>query len=124
MSFLYADALIPIAAKTASYQIVADDLGKLFTTRGHASGTITLTLPPVANVQAGWWCEFFTVGAGVLSIAAPTDKLITFNDADADAIEIGTASEIIGAGVKVVFDGTSYLAFVMLEETATLTVTT
>lgn len=124
MTALYKNSFPAIVAKAASYQIKPEDHGTLFTTRGHASGTITLTLPAAADLHTGWGCEFFTIGAGCLSIAAAAGLIVTQNDAAANSVEIGTASEIIGVGVEIVFDGTSFLLMQMAAEAYTLIVTT
>jgi len=111
-------------AKTAAYSVLPEDDGKTFTTRGASSGTVTFTLPAVSRIAAGWSARFFAIGAAAMKIASEADKMVTFNDADADAIQIGTGSEIIGAGVNVEFDGTSFLVWLSTEETQTVTVTT
>jgi len=98
-----------ISAKTASYTVQPEDLGTLFTTRG-ATGAITFTLPPVADVLAGWWAEFYCAADQDLIITAPDEKLVAFNDLTADGISFATASEKIGGRVMIVYDGTSYLA--------------
>jgi hypothetical protein len=114
-----------IEAKTASYTVVAPaDCGKIFTNRG-AAGAVTFTLPDPTGLD-GFWCEFFVVAAqNVIVDYGPADKGIAFNDVDADAIAFQTAAEIVGNGIRVVSDGTSWLTFVMLgAETATPTITT
>ena len=123
MTAIYANSFPAIAAKTANYQVLPEDHGAILTTRGASSGTITFTLPAVANLQAGWRARFFAVGAAGMKVACEADKMITFNDADADAILFSTSSEIIGAGCEVVFDGTSFLVFLNVEETQTMVVT-
>lgn len=123
MSGIYANNTLVVAAKTASYQIVPDDIGKLFTNRG--AGAITLTLPKIADVQTGWNCRFFTVSASILTIAAEANSIVTFNNATTcDSIGLGDSADIIGNGCEFVSDGTSWLVFLNMEETATLTVTT
>lgn len=101
-----------IEAKTASYTIVPGDIGKLFTNRG-ASGAVTFTLPVVANLTSGWWCEFFVVANQSFVIASngSADDIVTFNDAGADSVTINTSAERIGFGARYVWDGTGWLAF-------------
>lgn len=107
-----ANLLHKISAKTASYQIVPADIGTTFTNRG-AAGAVTFTLPPVADVQAGWWAEVFVVAdqSVVIASSGSADNLVTLNDAGADTITINTASERIGFGSRIVYDGTGWLCF-------------
>lgn len=96
----------PVAAKTASYTVVAGDCGKLFTNRG-AAGSVTFTLPTSATQLAGWWCEFATVAAQAIVLAsAPADTLIVHADATADSV---TTAATIGQHFKVICDGTGML---------------
>lgn len=101
-----------IVAKTADYQIVPGDIGKLFTNRG-ASGAVVFTLPVVADLTAGWWCEFFVAANQSFAIASSgsADNITTFNDATADSVTINTSGERIGFGARYVWDGTGWLAF-------------
>lgn len=116
-----------IAAKAASYQVLPTDLGALFTTTG-ASGAVTFTLPAFADIQTGWNARFFNTVDQNMIVAAATadaDKMVAFNDVAADSIAFSTASEKIGAGVEVVYDGTKWLTFVFLgAETQTPTIAT
>src|SRR3990167_588899 len=115
--------LYPIDAKTADYTVVAQDIGKILTNRA-ATASVTFTLPIVTEIQAGWWCMFFAAAdfAVVIASAGSLDNLTTFNDLTADSITIDTATEIIGAGVKVVWDGTGWLVHLFPQETQTVTV--
>lgn len=98
-----------IAAKTAAYKIVPEDVAVLFTNRG-ATGSVTLTLPDTATLPVGWWCEFFVVADQTLAVAAPTaDTMVTFNNAAADSIAFSTSNEKIGGGGRAVWDGTGWL---------------
>lgn len=115
------DAFPAISAETASRTLKKTENGKIFTNRG-ASGAVTLTLPPIADVQAGWNARFIAVAGQNFIVAAPTNKLTTFNNATATSVTFSTAAEIIGAACEVVFDGTTYLCFLMTEETQTTTV--
>jgi len=100
-----------IAAKTASYSVLPSDWGKTFTTRG-ATAAITFTLPAVTSLTAGVWFRFFGVSAYGFTVASngSSDNIITKNDAGADSITCTTTSLMIGACVRVIFDGTSWLA--------------
>lgn len=126
MSFPDRGLFVTIEAKTADYQVKTEDIGKILTNRG-ASGAVTFTLPAVTSptLPAGWWVEFFVVAGQNVTIASSgsLDNLVAFNDATADSIAFSTATELIGNGVRVVWDGTSWLVFVALgAETATPTI--
>jgi hypothetical protein len=112
-----------IEAKTASYQVVAADIGKILTTYG-ASGAVTFTLPVTTSILTGWHCRFFQAADQNMIIASygSSDDIVTKNDLAADTITFSTATELIGNGVEVVWDGTKWLAFLMTEETVTVTI--
>jgi hypothetical protein len=114
-----------VEAKTASYTLVPDDINVMFTTRG-AGGAITFTLPPTAELTAGWNASFFNVADQDIIVAANTaDTMVTFNDAAADSVAFSTSGEQIGGGIRVVWDGTGWLTFVFLgAETQTPTIAT
>ncbi len=101
-----------IVAKAASYSIVPADIGTLFTNRG-ATAAINFTLPTVADLTAGWWCEFYGISATGFAIlsAGSSDNIAALNDATADSVTMTTTSRIIGANARVVWDGTSWLIF-------------
>ena len=117
------DAFKAISAKTAAYQVLPGDHGKIFTNRG-ASASVTFTLPNTADIQTGWNCRFFVVANHAVVIASygSSDDISAFNDATADSITIDTSAERIGFGCEVVWDGTSWLAFVNQGETQTITI--
>jgi hypothetical protein len=114
-----------VIAKTADYTLTADDGGTIFTTRG-AGGNVNFTLPATTGLSSGWNAEFFSVAAGTMTVTAGTaDTMVAFNDATADSVAFSTASEIIGNGIRVVWDGTGWLTFVALgAESSTPTVAT
>ena len=101
-----------IEAKTADYQVKPEDIGKVFTNRG-AVASVTLTLPPVADITAGWNCFVFVVAnvAVVIASHGSADNIVGLNDAGADTLTIDTSAERIGFGVKMVWDGTGWLSF-------------
>lgn len=112
-----------VAAKTADYTITDADDGKLFTNRG-AAGAVIFTLPAVTAARKGMTVYFFVVADQNVTINATANEMVTFNDLDADGIAFSTATELIGAAVMAVCDGTSWLMFLMTQETQTVTVTT
>lgn len=100
-----------IKAKTASYTVTVDENGTLFTNRG-ATAAITFTLPLNSSTPIGTWFEFYGVSATGFTVASnPADTIVTKNDATADSITMTTTSLIIGAAVKVVWDGTGWLEY-------------
>jgi len=109
---LWRNQLASVSAKTASYQVLNSDIGVIFTNRG-ASGAVTFTLPPTADLPTGWWCEFFVVENQSFAIASSgsSDNIVTFNDKAADSITINTSNERIGFGSTFYWDGTGWLAF-------------
>jgi hypothetical protein len=121
MPGIVANAYYQIEAKTAAYQIRESDLGKLFTTVG-AIASVTFTLPVTTTIQVGWWCEFFQAADQDMVIASygSLDNITFHNDLTADTITFSTATELIGNAVRVVWDGTSWLSFLMAEETVTV----
>lgn len=58
---------VGVKSKTANYPIVVADGGYLFNNTG-ASGNITLTLPDVSTINAGWWIGAITTVAHDLTI--------------------------------------------------------
>jgi len=113
---------VPIITQATGFTLVANDLNKLYSTRG-ATGSTTYTLPAVAASLTGKWAEFYNVADQEMVIAGTANELTTFNDATATSVTFTTASEHIGAAVRAVCDGTTWLIFLMTEETQSLTVT-
>lgn len=108
-----------VTDQSGSYTVVPADNGKLFVQTA-ASGTFTL--PAIANVWDGWCATFFNVGATSMAVTAPAGKLVAFNNAAGATITFSTAGNIIGASVKIVYDGTltKYIAIPMGPNTATI----
>jgi hypothetical protein len=101
-----------IVAKTVAYTVLASESGKIFTTRG-ATVAVTFTLPPVTNLPIGVEYTFYGVSAYGFVVASngSLDNIIGWNDAASDTITVTTTSLIIGASLRVMWDGTSWLAF-------------
>lgn len=82
--------------KTASFSVTEADSGKIFLVYG-ASGTVTVTLPPVGTV---FQCEVVNLSDQTLTVASVVaDTLVTYNDLTADSVSFSTASEKIGGSV-------------------------
>lgn len=113
-----------VEAKTASYSVAfPSDHSKLFTNRG-ASGAVTFTLPAVAAGLKGCYVDVFVVADQTVTVAGTAGELVTFNDAAANSVAFSTSSEKIGAGIRALCDGTSWLIIPRTEETQTMTVAT
>ncbi len=100
-----------IKAKTAAYTVTAEESGVLFTTRG-ATAAITFTLPAVTNLPIGTEYTFYSVSAYGLAIASngSLDNIIALNDVAADSVTCTTTSRMIGAAVRVIWDGVKWLS--------------
>jgi hypothetical protein len=117
-----ASALKTIEVKTAAYQMKEGDLGKIFTNRG-AGGSVTLTLPNTTGLPAGWNCRVFGCIDEEIVVASygSSDNIMAKNDAAADSVTWAQTGEQIGAGGEFVWDGTSWLCFLMGDEAVTIT---
>lgn len=120
MSGLFSTGRRVIEAKTAAYTMTPHDENKIFTNRG-AGSSVTLTLPPVTYLPAGWTVYVYVVTDDEVVVASngSNDNITGFNDPTADSWTVTTASEHIGAAAEFVWDGTSWLTFLHVEETQT-----
>lgn len=103
-----------IKAKTAAYTCTVDESGTLFTNRG-ATASVTFTLPAVTNgaVPIGTFFEFYGVTNYGMAVASngSSDNIVSKNDVAADSITCTTNSLAISAAIKVIWDGTAWLAY-------------
>lgn len=111
----------PVNAVTATRSITSADFGAILTTRG-ATAAVVLTLPAVQASYKGADVTVFNIADQDLTLAGTAGEVITFNNAAATSVKLGTSSEKIGGGFRAVCDGTSWLIFPLTEETATITV--
>jgi hypothetical protein len=110
-------------AKTAAYTCTKFDSGTIFHTTG-ATAAVTFTLPQISD---GPFWFMFVCGAdiGMTITAATADTAVTFNDLAADSVAFSTASEMIGAVVEVICDGTTLFVLPRLaSEAQTVTIAT
>jgi hypothetical protein len=100
------------AQATATRAVLASESGVTFTTRG-ATAAVTFTLPAVTDLPIGTEYTFYGVSAYGFVVASngSSDNIIGWNDATSDTITVTTTSLIIGASIRVMWDGTSWLAF-------------
>lgn len=101
-----------VTAKTAAYTVKESEFGVIFTNRG-CTAAVAFTLPPVTSLPTGWWAMFYSVDNDGISVASngSSDNITAKNDATADSITMTTNSLSIGAGLLVIWDGTSWLTF-------------
>jgi hypothetical protein len=102
----------PIVAKTAAHTITAAESGTLFTNRG-ATAAFTFTLPAVTGLPIGTNYSFYGVASAGYTVASngSSDNIVSKNDVAADSITITTASLAISGAVRVIWDGTAWLAY-------------
>ena len=82
--FTNAKSLLRVQTKTADYTVLETDSGTWFTTYGD-TGAIVFTLP--ANPKKGLYYYFFQSTNQNISVnTSAADKMVTFNDLDADGI--------------------------------------
>lgn len=106
-----------VVAKAADYTVLASESGTIFTTRG-ATGAVVFTLPaPATGLQ---YLFINAVGQNMQISANADDKMITFNDVDADYVIFSTAGNLIGASCWAISDGTSWFALPMGANTMTV----
>ncbi len=100
-----------IKAKTAAYTVTVQEDGVLFTNRG-ATAAINFTLPLNSTVPVGFSVGFYGVSATGFTVTSnPSDTLVVKNDATADTLTMTTTSLIIGAAVRVIWDGIGWLTY-------------
>lgn len=118
------------AARLPVLSTVAHTVGDLTVTSAHygkvvivsTNGAVNATLP-AAGAAAGSVVEFLCVGSNDCALtvtAAAADTLITFNNQAADAVTFGTGHRI-GANLRVISDGTNWVAVNMGNHTMTVT---
>ena len=118
------------AARLPVLSTVAHTVGDLTVTSAHygkvvivsTNGAVNATLP-AAGAAAGSVVEFLCVGDNDCALtvtAAAADTLITFNNQAADAVTFGTGHRI-GANLRVISDGTNWVAVNLGNHTMTVT---
>jgi hypothetical protein len=112
---------VKTVAKTASYTCKVEDSGIVFTNRG-AGGAVIFTLPAVADSAGVVYYFMGAVAAQDLTITAPAGTLVAFNNIAATSIAYSTAGQRAGGGAMLVCDGVKWLAFVMANVGATVTI--
>ena len=100
------------AQSTATRAVLASESGVIFTTRG-ATAAVTFTLPAVTNLPIGTEYTFYSVSAYGMVVASngSLDNIVALNDVSADSITCTTTSLMIGAAIRVIWDGVRWLSF-------------
>jgi hypothetical protein len=96
-----------VTAKIADYPLTGADTGGFFTNTG-ATGAVIFTLPAVAT-STGWWYDIMVTAAQTVTITAPANKLVTFNNAAATSIAFDQVGKKVGMGVRVTCDGAKWI---------------
>jgi hypothetical protein len=112
---------VKVVAKTASYTCKIEESGTVFTNRG-AGGAVTFTLPTIADSAGVVFYFMNCVLAQDLTISAPSANMVAFNNITATSIAFSTASQRAGGGAMLVCDGVKWLAFVMANVGATVSI--
>jgi hypothetical protein len=100
-----------IKAKTVAYTVTTSESGVIFTDRG-ATVAVNFTLPVNSTVPIGFDVTFYGVSAyGFTVTCSPADTIVGLNNAAADTVTCTTTSLMIGAAVRLIWDGVSWLAF-------------
>lgn len=96
-----------LQTKATDYTVVAADDGSHF----FATAAANFTLPAIASGK-GYRFRFTMQADANLTVTAPANKLIAFNNATATSVAFSTAGNKIGASVEVVMnhDSTFYVA--------------
>lgn len=92
-------------SKAADYTVLVGDNGTHFTA---ITGAVNFTLPAIG---VGRRYRFTNEVAATMTVTAPANKLVTFNNLTATSVAFSTGGNQIGASVEVVSnaDGTKYL---------------
>lgn len=112
-----AKVLLRIQNKTANYTVLETDSGTIFQNRGD-TGAIEYTLP--TNPKNGLFFIFVSAVDQSMTITAPDEKLVAYNDLTADGTSFVTGSHKIGSACLVFADGTMWYALALTAHTQTV----
>lgn len=100
-----------VTALTANTTLNSTHYGGLLTNRG-AGDAIVVTLPDPAAGNKGAWFDYIGVAnQNVTFSGSSADKIVALNNAEVNSVAFTTTNEKIGASLKMVSDGTSWLVF-------------
>jgi len=98
-----------VIAKTADYSVTEGDHDTMFTNTG-AGGAVNFTLDADGHTKKGLRYGFYvTADQNVTITSGTSDKMITFNEADADSVAFSTSSQKIGGFIEIYSDGAAWL---------------
>lgn len=101
-----------VTTQTGSYAVQTRDFGSIV----QANGATTFTLPAPGPGLNGAWVQFYSIAAGDMVVTAGTGNIVAFNNAAADTVTFGTNTQEIGSSIEMICDGTSWLAFIDLNQ--------
>jgi len=108
--------LLRIQNKTADYDVLQSDSGTIFTNYGD-TGAITYTLP--TSITKGWFAVFVNMVGYAMTVTGTADKLIAYNNAEADGIVTNT--QHIGQAFLVISNGSAFVALAITAGSLTVT---
>ena len=95
------------SGSTSSRTVSLYESGTMFVTRGTAA-TFTFTLPTTAP-KGVYYTFYNAVDLNLVVAAGTSGGLVTHNNAAASSVAFQTTSQKVGASLKVIGDGTSWL---------------
>jgi hypothetical protein len=110
-----------VIAHAATATLTVGESGSMITTEG-SSGAVVLTLPAVAS-STGCYYWFVNGENQDMTITAPANLMVTFNDPTATSVKFGTSSEKTGGGVFAYCDGVKWFVQLMTYDGADQLVT-
>ena len=110
-----------VIAHAATATLTVGESGSMITNEG-ATATVVLTLPAVAS-STGCYYWFVNAENFDLTIAAPANLMVTFNDDTATSVTFGASNEKRGGGVFAYCDGAKWMVQLMTYDAADQAVT-
>ena len=96
-----------VITHASTVSLTVAESGSLITTEG-AGGAVILTLPAVAS-STGCYYWFVAAEDQDMTIAAPANLMVTFNDITATSVKFEASNEIVGGGVFAFCDGAKWM---------------
>ena len=110
-----------VLAHASTVTLTVAESGSMVTNEG-ATGTVVITLPAVAS-STGCYYWFVNAENQDLTIRAPANLMVTFNDDTATDVTFGTSNEKRGGGVFAYCDGAKWMVQLMTYDAADQAVT-
>jgi hypothetical protein len=113
---MIAEIKVKVVAKPAGTYLMdakKDKSGTIFTTTRGAVSSTTFTLPPHSKSCRGSSYTFIsTNNVAMIVQTRAADTLAVTNDLTADSLSTATASQMIGAVIQAVNDGSGWIAWI------------